>query len=93
MSIKVYTRKGDDGSTSLLDGQRVSKDDIRIEILGELDELNSWLGFINSEGLASAQTEFVIHLQKALFNLGASIACPDTEKADEFLKKLARPSR
>lgn len=86
MSKKVYTRKGDDGSTSLLDGQRVSKDHIRIEILGDLDELNSWLGFINSEGLASAQTEFIIHLQKALFNLGASIACPDIEKADEFLK-------
>lgn len=87
MSIKVYTRKGDDGSTSLLDGQRVSKNHIRIEILGDLDELNSWLGFINSEGLGSSNTTFIIYLQKALFNMGASIACTNPQKADEFLKK------
>ncbi|MAJ32394.1 MAG: ATP:cob(I)alamin adenosyltransferase [Flavobacteriaceae bacterium] len=86
MSKKVYTRKGDDGSTFLLDGQRVSKDHIRIEILGDLDELNSWLGFINSDGLGSLHTTFIIHLQKALFNMGASIACTNSQKADEFLK-------
>ena len=84
MSKKVYTRKGDDGSTSLLDGQRVSKDHIRIEILGDLDELNSWLGFINSEGLASAQTEFIIHLQKALFNLEPPLPVQTLKKQMSF---------
>ena len=49
--MKIYTRTGDAGETSLFDGTRVSKADDRVDAYGDVDELNAWLGFVRASGL------------------------------------------
>lgn len=71
---KIYTRSGDDGTTSLVSGQRVRKDSLRIEACGTVDELNSALGVARALGLDRATDEVVAGVQNELFNLGAELA-------------------
>jgi len=72
---KIYTRTGDDGSTGLVDGSRVSKDDPRMAAIGDVDELNSLIGVaalhIEGEALRRLRT-----IQNDLFDLGADLATP-----------------
>ncbi len=71
---KIYTRRGDDGSTGLFGGPRVRKDDLRVAAYGEVDELNSALGAAGEELLAPAQKDIlaiVDALQSELFTLGS----------------------
>lgn len=80
-TMKIYTKTGDLGKTSLFGGTRVKKSNIRIDAYGTVDELNSYLGLlrdqINEEGLI----EDIIHIQNKLFTLGAMLATPaDKEK-------------
>jgi cob(I)alamin adenosyltransferase len=73
-AVKVYTRTGDDGQTSLLSGGRVDKDDVRIEAYGSLDELNAVLGLLRCEPLpVEVETELAA-IQSALFDIGCAIA-------------------
>lgn len=73
--MNVYTKTGDHGTTSLVGGTRVAKNDIRLDAYGTVDELNSWLGFILSLGIPEKQAaDFVIYLQNRLFDLGAALA-------------------
>lgn len=72
--MKVYTRKGDDGSTGLIGGTRVSKDDIRIEAYGTVDELNSWLGLIRDQEAASEYKTELVEIQEHLFSIGSHLA-------------------
>lgn len=74
--MKVYTKKGDKGYTSLLSGERVSKTDIRIDAVGVLDELNSFVGLLRSEMFESDELE---KIQWTLFNAGA-LVIKDDEK-------------
>lgn len=75
---RVYTRTGDDGQTSLVDGSRVSKADPRVTAYGEVDELNSWLGLVRV-GLEDEDLEGVLAtIQNELFILGADLASPLT---------------
>lgn len=73
----VYTRTGDKGQTGLVSGNRISKADLRIDLYGDLDELNSRVGFIcsllNKESLP--EVKFLYSLQSALFDLGSNMAC------------------
>jgi cob(I)alamin adenosyltransferase len=81
---KIYTRRGDDGSTGLFGGPRVRKDDLRVGAYGEVDELNSALGVAREELLAPAQKDIlaiVDALQSELFTLGAELATPQADKA------------
>jgi cob(I)alamin adenosyltransferase len=81
---KIYTRRGDDGSTGLFGGPRVRKDDLRVAAYGEVDELNSALGMAREELLAPEQEDvlaIVDALQSELFTLGAELATPQAEKA------------
>ena len=74
--MKLYTRTGDAGETSLFDGTRVSKSDQRVDAYGEVDELNAWLGFARASGLDPDLDEAMIQIQRDLFALGAQLADP-----------------
>ncbi|MAZ49243.1 MAG: ATP:cob(I)alamin adenosyltransferase [Halobacteriovoraceae bacterium] len=75
----VYTRTGDKGETSLVSGTRISKANMRISLYGEVDELNSHIGFMRSlypkEESFSKHNELFDSIQSSLFDLGSKLAC------------------
>lgn len=73
---KIYTKTGDDGTTSLGDMSRTSKIDPRIEAFATVDELNSYIGVILSYGLESEHRHILNRLQNELFDLGADLCTP-----------------
>ena len=72
--MRIYTKKGDDGTTGLLYGGRVDKDDIRTEVYGTLDETVSALGIARAGGLTQRGEEIVIRIQREMFVVGAQLA-------------------
>jgi cob(I)alamin adenosyltransferase len=76
--MKIYTKTGDDGSTSLFGGQRVLKSDLRIDAYGTVDELNSQLGWVASMRPDAELGAMIERLQNLLFTLGADLATPPT---------------
>lgn len=75
---RVYTKSGDAGETSLVDGSRVSKSDARVTAYGEVDELNSWIGVVRV-GLNDDQLDQALEkIQNELFIVGADLASPMT---------------
>ncbi|MFQ6615657.1 MAG: cob(I)yrinic acid a,c-diamide adenosyltransferase [Fidelibacterota bacterium] len=74
---KVYTRTGDDGTTSLARGERVDKDSPRIRVLGSLDEISSSIGVALAHSAAGDLTEPLRRVQNTLFNLGGELAVKD----------------
>ena len=72
---RIYTRTGDAGETSLGDGSRISKTDARVEAIGDVDELNSMLGW----ALAAESSAVLEHVQNELFDLGADLSVPFVE--------------
>ena len=83
MTLKIYTRTGDDGMTGLFGGQRVGKDSMRVEAYGEVDEANATIGVIRA-ALASDDPlqARLIEVQSDLFILGADLATPQVEGKD-----------
>ena len=79
MSSKIYTKTGDKGTTSLLGGTKVPKNDIRIETYGTVDELNSWIGLIIDLINIEELTKELREIQDRLFTIGSSLAT-DAEK-------------
>src|SRR5215203_1395974 len=79
MAIKIYTKTGDKGNTSLIGGTKVPKNDIRIETYGTVDELNSWIGLINDQITDDQIRNQLKEIQDRLFTIGSSLAT-DTEK-------------
>lgn len=81
MKSKVYTLTGDKGTTSLVGGQRVAKDDIRVEAYGTVDELNAHIGWLAHalKGTNPEVEKLIFKIQNKLFNLGAYLA---TEQSD-----------
>lgn len=75
---KIVTRTGDAGTTGLGDGSRVGKDCLRIDAIGEIDELNSCLGVLLAEDLPSLVREALLGTQNDLFDLGGEICIPGT---------------
>ena len=73
---KIYTRTGDDGTTGHADGSRIDKDDMRIEAMGAVDELNSYVGRIMSHKIPTDMRECLTNVQHALFDIGAELAVP-----------------
>ena len=72
--MKVYTKKGDAGQTSLLGGTRVPKHHLRIEAYGTVDELNSWMGMLKDQPVAAPYAAFIQEIQDNLFTLGSHLA-------------------
>jgi len=72
--MKIYTKKGDKGMTSLFGGMKLSKSDIRIEAYGTVDELNSFIGAIIAELKDDKVEKDLLRIQKRLFDLGAILA-------------------
>jgi cob(I)alamin adenosyltransferase len=77
---KVYTRTGDDGTTSLGSGERVPKDSPRIEAYGTVDELNSVIGAAIAAGLVPAVLAPLKRIQNELFHLGSDLCVPEAAK-------------
>lgn len=78
--MKIYTKKGDKGETSLFGGSRVSKSSARIDAYGTVDELNSVIGLALSYNLSDEGTEVLQTVQEHLFILGADLATPSSSK-------------
>src|SRR5258708_17819466 len=85
-AVKIYTRRGDTGDTSLFDGTRVRKSDARVDAYGEVDELNAWLGLARASSLPSELDDELVHIQRDLFALGARLADPAERIADRVTK-------
>ncbi|HYN54034.1 MAG TPA: cob(I)yrinic acid a,c-diamide adenosyltransferase [Methylotenera sp.] len=73
---KIYTRTGDDGTTGLGDGSRINKDSLRVEAMGDVDELNSVIGMMMTEAVPDILVDTLTQIQHDLFNLGGEICIP-----------------
>lgn len=95
--MKIYTKTGDKGSTSLLGGTRVSKNHIRINAYGTVDELNAFIGLLCDQEVNRQRSGELKHIQERLFTVGSSLAAekeiqmsfkPDIRDSDiAFLEK------
>ena len=79
MSIKIYTKTGDKGTTSLIGGTKVPKSDLRIDAYGNVDELNSYIGLAIELINDQSSRESLREIQDRLFTIGSLLAC-DPEK-------------
>jgi cob(I)alamin adenosyltransferase len=84
--MKIYTRTGDEGETSLFDGTRVPKDDARVDAYGDVDELNAWLGLARSSLRETDLDEALTRIQRDLFAVGAELADPAQKIAARVTK-------
>lgn len=72
--MKIYTKTGDEGTTSLFGGKRVSKADLRIDTYGTVDELNSFMGLVRDQDVNQKRKESLVNIQNTLFVIGAILA-------------------
>lgn len=84
--MKIYTRTGDAGETSLFDGTRVSKSDARVDAYGEIDEVNAYLGLARASKPDADIDEPLLQIQRDLFALGARLADPASRIAARVKK-------
>jgi cob(I)alamin adenosyltransferase len=85
--MKIYTKTGDKGLTSLIGGTRVPKHHIRIESYGTVDELNSWVGLIRDQDIAAHDKDILKQIQDRLFTIGSSLAA-DPERSKMVIPDL-----
>jgi cob(I)alamin adenosyltransferase len=78
--MKIYTKTGDKGKTSLFGGERVPKHHIRIEAYGTVDELNSFIGLIKDQKIDEDTKKTLLKIQTELFTLGAMLATPPNKE-------------
>ena len=91
--MKIYTKSGDGGETSLCHGERVSKDAARVNSCGEVDELNSYVGWARSQMSNTPIDELLAKIQSDLFIIGADIATPNVEtKTAQLVMRLTEGS-
>jgi len=95
--MKIYTKTGDKGQTSLVGGTRVPKTELRIEAYGTIDELNSYVGLVRDQAVNSDRKDILKEIQDRLFTIGSILASenedtkkriPDLHESDvELLEK------
>ena len=90
--MKIYTKTGDGGDTSLFDNSRVSKADARVDAYGEVDELNASLGAARAAGLDEDLATVLASIQQELFAVGARLADPSQRIAGRVTKAAVQPS-
>jgi cob(I)alamin adenosyltransferase len=90
--VKIYTKTGDTGETSLFDNSRVSKADARVDAYGEVDELNATLGAARAAGLDADLAGTIETIQKELFAVGARLADPAKRIANRVSKAAVHES-
>ena len=73
---RIYTRTGDDGTTGLGDGTRTDKDSLRMDVIGDIDELNSLLGVLIASRISEDIAGYLLNIQHRLFDIGAEISIP-----------------
>ncbi len=79
--MKLYTKTGDKGTTGLIGGTRVSKNDVRLEAYGTVDELNAHIGLLVARGVKTEHQNFLQNVQNLLFTVGSNLAT-DTTKTE-----------
>jgi cob(I)alamin adenosyltransferase len=85
--MKIYTKTGDKGFTSLIGGTRVAKHHLRIESYGTVDELNSYIGLIRDQDISGHDKEILKQIQDRLFTIGSSLAA-DPERSKMVIPDL-----
>jgi len=85
--MKIYTKTGDKGFTSLIGGTRVPKYDLRIEAYGTVDELNSYIGLIRDQEISTHNKQLLKQIQDRLFTIGATLAA-DPERSKMVIPDL-----
>jgi len=78
--MKIYTKKGDAGKTSLIGGDKVDKDHIRLEAYGTIDELNSWIGLLRDREIPDGSIVELLEIQDRLFTIGSHLAATASSK-------------
>jgi len=87
--MKIYTKTGDKGETSLFGGGRVSKDNIRVEAYGTIDELNSYIGLVRDQPIDQTSKDSLLKIQNELFIMGSILATPpEKEKLKSGKERL-----
>jgi cob(I)alamin adenosyltransferase len=86
--VKIYTRTGDTGETSLFSGDRARKNDPRVDAYGEIDELNAWLGLARASSLDAELSVEIVSIQRDLFAVGAQLADPGDKLAPRVTKAV-----
>ncbi len=84
--MKIYTKTGDDGTTSLFSGGRVKKSNLRVEAYGTVDELNSYIGVVRAHNPTRASFNNLERVQNHLFRLGADLATPLDSRPDWLVR-------
>jgi cob(I)alamin adenosyltransferase len=90
--MKIYTRTGDGGATTLFDGTRIAKSDPRVDAYGEVDEANAFVGAIRAETLDADIDDLLGQVQRDLFALGSRLADPAERIADRVTKIALGPA-
>jgi cob(I)alamin adenosyltransferase len=90
--MKIYTRTGDAGETSLFGGGRVPKDHRRVVAYGEVDELNAALGLVVAAEPSDFEAKMLEQIQRDLFAIGGQLASPRPDKVAKALEKAAIPA-
>lgn len=86
--MKIYTKTGDKGKTSLFGGKRVLKSDAQINAYGTVDELNSWIGLLRDTSVSEVEKDLFLQIQEILFTIGSHLAVSSEKRSEMKLPAL-----
>jgi len=86
--MKIYTKSGDKGETSLLGGKRVKKYNLRIQAYGTCDELNAWIGLLRDQNIHDDYKVFLMKIQERIFTIGSHLASLHDEGLKNKIPKI-----